>query len=41
MEQTCVIAILAYITWFQPKPVWKRCVNIKYPSSYTGFLYSK
>ena len=22
MKQTCVIVILAYFTWFQPKPHW-------------------
>ena len=31
MKQTCVIVILAYVTWFQHKPRWKRLLNIKYP----------
>ena len=41
MKQTCVIVILAYFTWFQHKPRWKRCQNIKYPFSYTWFLNTK
>ena len=28
MKRTCVIAILTYITWFQPKPHWKGLLNI-------------
>ena len=29
MKQMCVIIILAYFIWFQPKPHWKRRFNIK------------
>ena len=41
MKQTCVIVILAYLTWFQHKPRWKRRLNIKYPFSYTWYLKTK
>ena len=41
MKQTCVIVNLAYFTWFQHKPRWKRRFNIKYPFSYTWFLKTK
>ena len=30
MKQLCVIVILAYFTWFQHKPCWKRPLNIKH-----------
>ena len=41
MKQTCVIVILAYFTWFQHKPRWKRLFNIKYSFAYTWFLKTK
>ena len=41
MKQTCVIVILAYFTWFQPKRSEKVAKSSKYPLSYIGFLQTK